>query len=251
MLNDTKFLKGDSPPPTEREDPLLKDPDTTMEIDSDHIPTRQKRAASSSPQDPWYSFYLLTCIGSCLQLNSCRVLKRTKAYANLEDIRPTIRNKPSGLKLDWHRTALKPPMPHQQVSLKHTWSSSLASTLSSVPPSPVLESNHTLSLLAMSPLSSVSEPPPSLSHGDLVPAIDRAAIKWKEPAQVDVVCIFINILCMLELILQTKPPSLSISLAHTRMAKATDGSLVSRTYQLGCARPSVIDLFVVSSNRFA
>ena len=84
-------------------------------------------------------------VGSGPELNSCRTLKRTKAYANLEDVRPTIRNKPSGLKSDWHRTVSNASMPRQQVPVKNARSSSLsASTSSSLSQSLLLESDHSL-----------------------------------------------------------------------------------------------------------
>ena len=99
-----------------------------------------------------------------------RAPKRTKAYTNLEDFRPTVRNKPSGLKLDWPRTVSR----LSQGPIKHTRSSSSstpASTSSSLPHSPPPESDHTLSLLAISP-PSISRTSQPLFCGDLVPLID-------------------------------------------------------------------------------
>ena len=127
------------------------------------------------------------------QLNFCSTLKRMKAYANLEDVRPTIRNKPSGLRSDWHRTASKLPASHQQAFPKHARSSSLASTSSSIPLSPVSEPNHSLSLVAVSPPSNVSTSFSPPFYGDLVPIIDRKAANPLGPGQVNTVCIFINL----------------------------------------------------------
>lgn len=103
-------------------------------------------------------------IHTCASLSLDRALKRTKAYSALEDLRPTIRNKPSGLKTDWHKT-VKRPVLHQRVSTAHAQSGSSGSSstfLSSptVPRSPLpdLDSDHVSSLLAISPPPIFSAP---------------------------------------------------------------------------------------------
>ena len=114
-----------------------------------------------------------------------------KAYANLEDVRPTIRNKPSGLKSDWHRTVSNASMPRQQMPIKYAQSDSLsASTSSSLSQSPLLDSDHSLSLLAMSPPSTVSDSSMPLFRGDLVPLIDKKAMEYQGHALASVVRIF-------------------------------------------------------------
>ena len=131
------------------------------------------------------------------------MVKRTKAYTNLEDVRLTIRNKPSGLKSDWYRTVVSnPSTPRHQVSAKHARSSSLSVSTSSslppssippssIPPSPLLESDRALSLIAVSPPSNISQQqfsPPF--YGDLVPLIDKKSVGYQEHAGTDAVCIF-------------------------------------------------------------
>ena len=92
-----------------------------------------------------------TCLRSHLTLSINRALKRTKAYSTLEDVRPTLRNKPSGLKADWHGV-VKPRAPYQS-------------------PSPDLDDlDHTSLMLAISP-----PPSSSSSYGDIVPLTDAEA----------------------------------------------------------------------------
>ena len=111
----------------------------------------------------------------------------------LEDVRPTLRNKPSGLKADWLKTTLKRTVPHRQVST-HTQSSSSSTLLSSpmIPqsPPPELELDHMSSLLAVSPppIFSKSSSPPSF-HGNIVPLIDaKARVAHQEHDQLPAVC---------------------------------------------------------------
>ena len=69
-------------------------------------------------------------------------------------------------------------IPHQQAYGKHARSPSLsASTSSSQSQSPLLESDHTLSLLAMTPPSSSFRVSSPLFQGDLVPLIDKNAME--------------------------------------------------------------------------
>ena len=146
-------------------------------------------------------------------LNPHRALKRTKAYNNLEDVRPTIRNKPSGLKVDWHRSVSKPSMPHHQVSVRHprstsmsvsssslsaSSSSSLASS-SSISASPTLSqsppqefSDHALSLLALSPPRNLSQSSIPPFHGSLESLDDERAVEHQENVLTDAVCIFFS-----------------------------------------------------------
>lgn len=76
----------------------------------------------------------------------------------LEDVRPTLRNKPSGLKADWYSTMSRPSVSHQPSSTVYTRSSSsssssMLSTSPTVPQSPAQEFDHMSSLLAVSPPS--------------------------------------------------------------------------------------------------
>ena len=112
-----------------------------------------------------------------------------KAYSNLEDVHPTLRNKPSGLRADWPN-AVKPSASRQRSSTVYPQSgssstsrsrSSLSSTSLSLPtipqsPPPELDSDHVSSLLAISPppiFSKVSSPPSF--YGNVVPVIDAKA----------------------------------------------------------------------------
>lgn len=99
-----------------------------------------------------------------------RTLKRMKAYGNLEDTRPTLRNKPSGLKPDWCHSASQTPTPYT-----HSRSSSALSiaTLPVVPWSSLPEPDHTSSLLAVSPPSSFRGSSVPVFHGDLVTLADE------------------------------------------------------------------------------
>ena len=147
------------------------------------------------------------------------------------------------------------PVSHQQlVVLRHTQSSLLASTSSSISPSPLLESDqsdHSLSLLAMSPPSEVHGSFPPQFYGDLIPGIDRKAADSMGHTQVYMVCVFINITCIPELTLGIHPPSLSIYLIHTGMVKAAGDNPVLKTCQAGCVGHSTINLSTQLSNRFA
>lgn len=78
---------------------------------------------------------------------SCRALKRQKAYESLADIRPTIRNKPTGLINTWYDVAISssphtPPMrrhPHNQLVQRSTSQSYVdegTQPLSFAPPQP-------------------------------------------------------------------------------------------------------------------
>lgn len=113
--------------------------------------------------------------------NALSALKRTKAYSNLANIRPTLKDKPSGLKAGW-RGAAKQPVLHRQVSKTYARSSPSSSStlLSSVgisrSPPPELELDHTSSMLAVSPppiFSKLSSPPSF--HGNVVPLVDAKA----------------------------------------------------------------------------
>ena len=105
-------------------------------------------------------------------------LKRTKAYSVLEDVRPTLRNKPSGLKTDWYDTVSKSSAPRWQASNICTPSSSSTSMGSpATPQSPSQEFEHISSLLAVSPppIFSKSSSSPSF-HGKIVPLIDEKSM---------------------------------------------------------------------------
>ena len=130
-----------------------------------------------------------------------RALKRAKAYTNLEDTRPTVRNKPSGLKSDWYRTVVtSPSTSHHRMLASHTRSSSLSastptSTSSSIPPSPLLDSDQAMSLIAVSPPSTVSKQFMPPFYGDLVLLVDRKAAERQGHMQPDVVCIYLYTSC--------------------------------------------------------
>lgn len=154
---DPLFLRADSPS-VDMDDDLFEEPGLPTEVDSDGdndaLTMKRKRTSSGGPPDS-------------------RALKRSKAYGDLEDVRPTLRNKPSGLKPGWHRTVAGSPTPYRQASSTPTRSSS-SSTLAppTSPDSLLLESDHASSLQAMSPPSKTRSP---LFQGDLVPLIDQDA----------------------------------------------------------------------------
>ena len=159
-------------------------------------------------------------------LNLHRDLKCRKAYSNLMDIWPTLRNKPSGLKSDWYRTvsgssgssrSSRSSTPHQQVLAAHSHSSSLS--MSASPLLPELHSpnfDHTSSLLAMSPLPVISKSSMPLFHGDLVPLIDKKAAEFQEDALPNVVCICI---CSLQSVTHPSSHSLYPMLTRTTRVK--------------------------------
>lgn len=130
---------------------------------------------ASLPQTPGKSTVAALAL-ICILVYLHSALKRHKAYSALEDVRPTLKNKPSGLRVDWHSTVTRSHVPHRPPSMStaHTRSSS-SSTLSMSPStlsSPSLEFDHASSLLALSPspVSSKSSSPPS--YGNLVPLVD-------------------------------------------------------------------------------
>ena len=117
-----------------------------------------------------------------------------KAYSTLEDVHPTLWNKPSGLKSDWHNTAMKSSTPRQQASNTYAQSSSSSVlTASPVTPQPPLqEFEHMSLLLALSPppiFSKLSSLPSFC--GTLVPLIDEKAVQVdQEHTHSPAVCIF-------------------------------------------------------------
>ena len=124
------------------------------------------------------------------------MLKRTKRCDLLEDVRPTLRNKPSGLRPEWHRTVSRSSTPRKQAPPSGPPPSSSLTSMSSVSASPTiprsrspdLELDHTSSLLAMSP------PSPSqmflpLSHRDSVSLVDKKPINHQELVNPNAVCI--------------------------------------------------------------
>jgi hypothetical protein len=141
---------------------------------------------------------------SCLSLNYYSDLKRTKEFQALENVRPTLQNKPSGLRPDWHHTvsskpsSSKPSAHHQPSSSAHHRTSSPSTFVSPTPSarhqlmlsthhrtsssstlvSPTissfspLESDHASTLVAMSPSSSLTKHYSPPFYGDLVPLTD-------------------------------------------------------------------------------
>jgi hypothetical protein len=190
------------------EDDELDQVPTEADSDDDVFTGRRKRTASSSLPDPRQVVQLILrrlIIYSILY----RALKRTKAYSTLEDVRPTLRNKPSGLKADWHRIASNTSSPRQQVLTMHARSNSNARSSSNtpssshvqsssssmlasptIPESPLLEYDHTMSLLAVSPPHIAHRPSVPPFHGDLVPLIDKDAAESQERPNPSKVCYF-------------------------------------------------------------
>jgi hypothetical protein len=143
-----------------------------------------------------------------------RALKRTKAYSVIEDVHPTLRNKPSGLRTDWHNT-VGLPAPRQRVPLAHARSSSSSGSSSSsvyasssmVPQSPEpdldLDFDHTSSLLAISPPPHFGRLPPSPPfYGNSVPLIDAKAPTYQQHGH----AIMVWILPLLAHSLRLTPP---------------------------------------------
>ena len=97
-----------------------------------------------------------------------RIIKWTKVYGNLEDTQPTIQNKPSGLKSNWHCLVLASVL-HTH---SHSSSSLLIAMLSAVPWSLVPGPDHRSLLLAISPPSFTRLSAPTI-YGNLTPPIDR------------------------------------------------------------------------------
>lgn len=103
-------------------------------------------------------------------LDFARALKRTKAYSDLDDTRPTLRDKPSGLKTGWYRGVVK-PFVSQKAPPSHGRSSSSSTLVSSADSrSPVSDSDHTSYLTAKTPQLSLHRM--SAFREDLVPLLD-------------------------------------------------------------------------------
>ena len=145
-------------------------------------------------------------------LDYSRTLKRTKAYVNLNDVQPTLWNKPLGLKQDWHRTSSKSSTPSRSSTPSTSSARSqlvLApypqSCSSSMLVSPTFsesslpEYDHTSSLLAISPPPVPSKSSMPLFCGDLVPLIDKKSLEYQEHTHTNVVCTFADIACNLVL----------------------------------------------------
>lgn len=127
---------------------------------------------------------------SWLSLSYHSALKRTKEFQALQNVRPTLRNKPSGLKSDWVRTvSSKSSVRHQPASSVHRRMSS-SSTLkspaaSSFSPSfSPSESDHTSTLVAMSPIQGSTNRFSPPFYGDLVPIASINAGNGRPSAEV-------------------------------------------------------------------
>lgn len=153
-----------------------------------------------------------SCIPSQSDLFT-RALKRMKAYSNLDDYRPTLRNKPSGLRQDWHRTtsrsstSSRSSLPSQSLTLSKSLTLSRSSTLSrpssqampaqsssslmlgspTLSDSPLLDLDHASSLLAMNLPSAISKSSAPLFRGDVVPLVDD--VESLGHVHTDAVCI--------------------------------------------------------------
>ena len=115
-------------------------------------------------------------------------LKRTKGYKTVEDVRPTLRNKPSGLRPDWHRTVSNSSMPLRQTSA--TYPRSTSSVVSMSP-----EFDHTTSLLAMSPpLAFRQASPPLPPNRNPILLIDNP-MGHQEYARLSTVCVSLLLPC--------------------------------------------------------
>jgi hypothetical protein len=161
----------------------------------------------------------------CLSLSQCcSALKRTKEFKPLENTRPTLRNKPSGLRSDWHRmvTSKSPARPQPTLSTS-SHSSSLSVAISPTTPSfSLFESDHTSSLIAMTPLPNPTKQPSPLYYGDLVPLPGTDALGNGHPNTRKVVFVF-YLLWWID-----SPnlfPSHGLCRAPTRMRKAPRGRL--------------------------
>ncbi|KAF9787362.1 hypothetical protein BJ322DRAFT_1017299 [Thelephora terrestris] len=85
-----------------------------------------------------------------------RALKRTKGFSSFHDVRPTVRNKPSGLISNWPQALTKTSMPLSRSSTPTLSTPSSSSQLPS--PSPLVNPWHA-PMLAMSSSSSSSQLP--------------------------------------------------------------------------------------------
>ena len=193
-----------------------------------------------------------------------RAVKRTRGYAALEDVRPTLRNKPAGLKPDWYRTVSNSPALSRQASIVHTQSGSSSMPNSMVskssapqsaprrqalivhtqsgsssmlmspesPPPDYGQFDHTSSLLAISPPISPSPP----FRGDFVPLIDRGAAKHQGILHPPMVSTS-RYCCCVQAGLTRSSSHLSYP-APTRMMRAENSNLDYGICQIGCARTS-------------
>ena len=145
-------------------------------------------------------------------LDPYRALKRMKSYGDLNDVRPTLQNKPSGLKQDWCRTTSKSSARSstpsrsstlsksstlsrssthlQQVSAVHDQSGSSSMLASpTFSDSPLPEFDHSSSLLSIAPPPVANKLSMPLFCGDLVPLIDEQSAEHVP-----------NVVCMLSLL---------------------------------------------------
>jgi hypothetical protein len=162
-------------------------------------------------------------------------LKRTKAYSALEDVRPTLRDKPAGLRADWHNTVSRSSAPRQSTArhLRSTSSSTLSSTLStspSTPSPPPPEFNHVSSLLAISPPPVFSQGSPFSLYRSPIPFVDSKAVgphyRREDPP-------IVRVSYLSTYNLGLSPSSLLPCLVHTRTSKAESSNPVSGTFHNG------------------
>ena len=91
----------------ESEAPTKVDPDDFIVVGGKRVPLN-----SDNPR-----YAALQNASTILIFYLSRSLKRTKTYSSFNEVRPTIRNKPSGLVNNWPRILAKPgPAPHRRVS---------------------------------------------------------------------------------------------------------------------------------------
>ena len=161
------------------DDSPLEEPSPSTEIndddDDDSLPISagKRTVCSCSPPNPRYVVQFSLPHKS--NANFARALKRSKAFYNLEDTHPTLCNKPSGLKSDWHRVATKSSTFHPGApSVHHRTSSSstLASLTHSRSPS---DFDHMSSTVAMSPPPSLHNLSSPAFQGNSVFLIDEEA----------------------------------------------------------------------------
>ena len=160
------------------DDGPLEEPNPPTEIDYDDddslpVSAGKRTARSCSPPNSRYVIQLSLPCNS--DTNFARALKRSKAFYDLEDTRPTLRNKPSGLKSDWHRVATKSSTFHPMAPSVHRRTSSSSTLASLARPRSPSDFDHMSSTVAMSPPPSMHNSSSPAFQGDMVFLIDEEA----------------------------------------------------------------------------
>jgi hypothetical protein len=159
--------------PSEDVDLCAAESEVPTEVESDDFVVVGGKRIPLSSYDPRYVFSIKTRL-ACSKYSIFRALKRQKAYSSFSEVRPTIRNKPSGLVNNWPQALAKTSAAsHRRTSLM---SSTPSPSLHSATPPP--------SLLSATPSPSTSYwsssvPTPSTSSSSLSAVPSPSPSYWQ------------------------------------------------------------------------